>query len=192
MKFAVVATALLALAGSAVAARMDIVEGNPSSPLKVFIYDDLQCSDCATFRIMLDEKILPKYGSRVAFVHRDFPLGKHDWARQAALAGRWVYEQNQPDGITFRREILAEQNNINAQNLKSWLQEFARRNQLDQKGIISALDDARLNSLVDQDRQGGLARGVKATPTVFVGGVSFAETIIYEDLARAIDEALAQ
>ena len=40
----------------------------------------------AAFRRMLDEKLLPKYGDEVAFVHRDFPLAKHAWARQAAAA----------------------------------------------------------------------------------------------------------
>ena len=37
-----------------------------------------------------------------------------------------------------------------------------------------------------------MARGVERTPTVYVGGVAFVETIIYEDLARALDEALAK
>jgi protein-disulfide isomerase len=179
------------MAQMAAAARMDIVEGNAASPIKVLIYEDLQCSDCAVFRTLLDEKLLPKYGSRVAFVHRDFPLGKHDWARPAAIAGRWVYEQDSELGITFRREILSELNNINARTLKPWLVEFASRNKLDQRGIVASLDDPRLNSLIDQERQGATARGVKATPTVYVGGVAFVETILYEDLARALDEALA-
>jgi protein-disulfide isomerase len=191
MRFAVVSVALIALAQIATAARMDIVEGNPASAVKVLIYEDLQCSDCATFRAMLDEKLLPKYGTRVAFVHRDFPLGKHDWARPAAIAARWVYEQDSERGITFRREILSELNSINARSLKSWLVEFASRNRLDQGGIVAALDDPRLNSLIDQERQGATARGVKSTPTVYVGGVSFVETILYDDLARVIDEALA-
>jgi protein-disulfide isomerase len=192
MKYAVAAAALLAIAGSAFAARTDIVEGNPSSTVKVLIYEDLQCPDCATFRTTLDEKLLPKYGSRVAFIHRDFPLGKHDWARPAALAARWVYEQSPRLGITFRRELLSEQNNITAQSLKPWLLEFASRNKLDQKGILDSLNDPRLNALIDQDRQGAVARGVTNTPTVYVGGVSFVETIIYEDVARAIEEALAK
>jgi protein-disulfide isomerase len=192
MRLAIVAAALLAMAVSAAAARTDIVEGNPSSPVKVLIYEDLQCPDCATFRNTLDEKLLPKYGPRVAFIHRDFPLGKHDWARPAAIAARWVYEQNPQLGITFRREVLAELNNITSQNIKAWLLEFGARNKLDQKGILDSLTDPRLNALVDQDRQGAVARGVTNTPTVYVGGVSFVETIVYEDLARALDQALAK
>jgi len=194
MKIALLALALLSGANAATAAgmRSDIVEGNAGSPVKVLIYEDLQCSDCARFAQMLDEKLVPRYGARVAFIHRDFPLGKHDWALPAAIAARWVYEQNPRLGLVMRRELLAEQNNITAQNLKAWLTEFAARNQLDPKGILDSLADRRLATLVDQDRQGAVGRGLSRTPTAFVGGLPFVENIIYEEIARAIDDALAK
>jgi protein-disulfide isomerase len=186
--------ALLLMGGcvSLSAAPAGVVEGNPASPVKVLIYEDLQCSDCANLSVLLDQKILPRYGSKVAFIHRDFPLGKHDWARPAAIAARWVYEQDRDLGIIFRRELMAEQNSVTSQNLKAWLVEFAARNKLDRKGILDSLNDKRLAALVDQDLQGGVARGVSRTPTVYVGGQPLVETILYEDLARAIDAALAK
>lgn len=191
MKFVTPALLLISAAGVSFGARTDIVEGNPAGAVKVLIYDDLQSSECARFRQMLDDKLLPKYGARVAFVHRDFPLPKHEWAREAAMAERWVGEHSTQLAITFRRELLAEQNNVTQQNLKQWLAEFAARNRLDQNGIVGALNDQRLGTLVDQDRQAAVARGVTKTPTAYVGGVAFVENIIYEDLARAIDEAMA-
>jgi protein-disulfide isomerase len=182
----------LAMAVSMSAAPEGAVEGNPGGPVRVLIYEDLQCGDCARFEVQLEEKLLPRYGSKVAFIHRDFPLGKHDWARPAAMAARWVWEQNSRLGLAIRREMMSEQNNINAQNLKLWLTEFATRNGLNSTGIIEALNDKRIAAEVDQDLQGGTARGVAHTPTVYVGGQAFVETIVYEDLARAIDEALAK
>ena len=172
--------------------RKDIVEGNPASPVKVTIYEDLQCADCQNFRTLLDEKILPKYGVRVAFVHRDFPLGKHEWARAAAVAARWVYEQNPRLGIVFRREIMSEQTHLTTDSLKPWLIQFARRNNLSEEAITAALTDQRLLSLVDQDLMGGVARGVAHTPTVYIGNQSLVETILYDDLARLLDNALAR
>lgn len=183
---------MLAASHPAFASHNDVMEGNPASTVKVLIYEDLQCSDCARLRILLDEKILPRYGSRVAFVHRDFPLGKHDWAVPAAIAARWVYEQSSELGIIVRREMLAEQDGITSHNLKQWLIDFANRNHLDPKGIVDSLSDQRLAALVDQDRQSAVARGISRAPTVFVGGQSFVETIIYDDLARALDVALAR
>jgi protein-disulfide isomerase len=145
--------ALLLMGGcvSLSAAPAGVVEGNPASPVKVLIYEDLQCSDCANLSVLLDQKILPRYGSKVAFIHRDFPLGKHDWARPAAIAARWVYEQDRDLGIIFRRELMAEQNSVTSQNLKAWLVEFAARNKLDRKGILDSLNDKRLAALVDQE-----------------------------------------
>jgi protein-disulfide isomerase len=193
MRIAAAALVLMAAVGPcAFASRNDVVEGNPASSVKVLIYEDLQCSDCARFRVMMDQKILPKYGTKVAFIHRDFPLGKHDWAVPAAVAARWVNEQSGDLGIIIRREILAEQDAITAQNLKDWLIDFAYRNHLDPKGIVASLSDQRLITVVDQDRHSAVARGVSRVPSVFVGGVPFAETIIFEDLARAIDDAIAK
>jgi protein-disulfide isomerase len=188
------AVAILLLAGgvSMRAARNDVVEGNAASPVKVIIYEDLQCGDCLSFRALLDQKILPKYESRVAFIHRDLPLGKHDWARQAAIAARWVYERDPQLGITFRREIMSEQEHISASSLTPWLVEFAARNHLDQKGILDSLTDARMTFLVEQDYLGAVARGITHTPTVYVGNQAIVETITYDDLARLIDVELAR
>ena len=70
------------------AASERLVEGKAGSDVRVLIYEDLQCSDCAAFRKMLDENLLPRYAGSVAFEHRDFPLAKHAWARKAAVASR--------------------------------------------------------------------------------------------------------
>jgi protein-disulfide isomerase len=182
--------ATMASGMSLAAGRNEVVEGNAHSSVRVVIYEDLQCADCARLRAMIDEKLIPQYGARVAFIHRDFPLGKHVWARQAAIAGRWVAEQDPEAGICFRREILAELNSITAQTLRPWLTEFAARYKLDQKGIVDALKDPRLATLVDQDLASGVARSVARVPTVFLGNQAFSETIIEDDLVRALNEAL--
>ena len=173
------------------AATHDVVEGNPDSPVKVTIYSDLQCDYCQTLRTMLDEKLLPRYGKQVAFIHRDLPLGRHDWARPAAMVARWIYEQNPHLSIVFRRELLDEQEHITPASLKSWVLQFAIRNQLSETGIIAAMTAPRLSLIVDQDVQMAAARGIKKIPTVSVDGHSFAETIIYDDVARVLDQALA-
>ncbi|MDE3198161.1 MAG: DsbA family protein [Acidobacteriota bacterium] len=187
----------LALAGltlwaGTAAVRTELVEGNPVSPVRVVIYTDLQESDCLRLRSILDDKLLPKYGKRVAFVHRDFPLSRHDWARQAAIAARWVVGQDPYLALVFRREILSEQQHLTAATLRPWLTEFAVRNKLDPQGIVAALSDRRLGSLVDQEYQGALARGVTTAPTIIIGNQKFTDTILYEDIARALDIELGR
>jgi len=193
MKFFAACLALLfAASGAALGSRHDIVEGNPASTVRVIIYEDLQSGRGAQFQQMLEQRLLPRYRTRVAFIHRDFVLGRHDWALQAAVAARWVWEQSNQLGVFVRREILAEHDSITSRSLKDWLIDYARRNNLDPKGIVDSLSDPRIGALVDQDQQAAAARGVTKVPTVYIGGQAFVENIIYDDLARAIDEALAK
>ena len=158
----------------------------------MIIYEDMQSGRGQQFQQMLEQKLLPKYRDRVLFVHRDFPQGRHDWALPAALAARWVFTQSSQLGVFVRREVIAQQNGITAANVKQWFVDYANRNHLDPKAIVDAMSDKQIAALVDQDIQGATARGVTTAPAVYVGGQAFVENIIYDDLARAIDEALAK
>src|SRR5438445_3449083 len=98
--------ALLALTVAA-PAQQPLIEGQTQSTVRVLIYEDLQCSDCADFRRMMDEKILPRYADKAAFIHRDFPLAKHAWARKAAIAARYFSEITPELGLAYRRQTMA-------------------------------------------------------------------------------------
>jgi len=175
----------------AVSAEQPLVEGRAESKVRVLIYEDLQCPDCAVFRRMMDEKILPRYAERVAFVHRDFPLAKHAWARKAAIAARYFSEVKPELGLAYRRHIMATIQETRADNFSDKLSAFARDNGVDPAHAIAALDDERLAALVERDFQDGVARGVAKTPTVFVSGKPFIEHFSFEDISQSIEDALA-
>jgi protein-disulfide isomerase len=172
-------------------AQQPLVEGLAESKVRVLIYEDLQCPDCAVFRRMMDDKILPRYATRVAFVHRDFPLAKHAWARRAAIAARYFGDRKPGLGLTYRRQIMATMKEITPDNFNSRLSQFAKDNGLDPARVLAALDDARLAALVERDFQDGVARGVVHTPTVFVNGSPFIEHFSFEEISQALDDALA-
>jgi protein-disulfide isomerase len=172
-------------------AQRSLVEGLAESKVRVLIYEDLQCPDCAAFRRMMDEEILPRYAARVAFVHRDFPLAKHAWARQAAVASRYFAELKPEIGLAYRRHTLATIRETTPENFKDRLAQFARDNGADPGPALAALDDPKLASLVERDFQDGVARGVVHTPTVFVNGKPFVEHFSAEEVLAAIDDALA-
>jgi protein-disulfide isomerase len=179
------------LALTAGLAQQPMVEGFAESKVRVLIYEDLQCPDCADFRRMMDEKILPHYGGRVAFVHRDFPLAKHTWARKAAIAARYFGERKPELGLAYRRHVMASIKETTPENFDSRLSQFARDKGLDPASALAALHDARLAGLVERDFQDGVARGVIHTPTVFVNGNAFIERFSFEKIAEALDDALA-
>ncbi len=167
-----------------------LVEGAPSSMVRVVAYEDLQCSDCAAFRRMLDDKLLPAYKDKVAFEHRDFPLARHAWARKAAIAARFFEETSPEVAVEFRRHMLANIKQTTPDNFKDRLAEFAKQHGIDPAKATAALDEPRFNELVEKDYQDGVARGVSKTPTVFVNGRPFVETFTFEEISKAIEEEL--
>ena len=134
----------------------NLVEGNAKSPVRVVIYEDLQCPDCRDFRQMMDEKLLPKYAEQVAFEHRDFPLAKHAWAREAAHAARFFELQNPKLGIEFRRQTMAKIKEIKPDTLGNFVAEFARKYAVDAVRAVEAMKDASLAAAVEQDFQEGV------------------------------------
>jgi len=168
-----------------------LVEGSPQSPVRVVIYEDLQCPDAAHFRVMLDQELLPRYAATVRFEHHDFPLAKHTWARRAAIAARF-FEEYQPGlGLAYRKYSMANLREIHSYNFNDRLSQFAQDHGVDPAKVVAALDDPRLAALVEEDFEEGVARGIARTPTVLVNGRPFVEKFPVEDVAKAIDAELA-
>ena len=164
-----------------------LTEGDPESPVRVITYEDLQCKDCAWFRRKLDDVILPEFGGHVAFEHRDFPLVKHEWAREAAMAARHFSTVGYGTAIAFRRTILSEISIITKESLPEWVRDFATDYGADPEAAEAALTDARLEAVIDADVASGKERGIEKTPTVIVGNQSFVEWIQIEELSKAIE-----
>ena len=181
----------LFLAGGLLAQK-PIVEGRADSTVRAVIYEDLQCPDCAAFCRMMDEKLLPEYGGKVAFVYRDFPLAKHAWARRAAIAARFFTDRKPELGLEYRRYTMAGQEATNDANFNMRLADFAKAHDIEPDAAVAALSNARYAEVVEQDYQDGVSRGVVHTPTVFVNGKPFVETFTFEEISKGIDQALAE
>lgn len=178
------------LAMGTLTAAQHPVEGAPQSPVRVLIFEDLQCPDCADFRAMMDEKLLPKYSGTVTFEHRDFPLAKHAWARKAAIAARFFGEQSPELGIDYRRYCFSNLQTSTPENFSDRLTAFAKEHKLDPALALASLEDKRLATIVEDDFQDGIARGIARTPTALVNGRPFIETIVFEEISKALDEEL--
>jgi protein-disulfide isomerase len=183
---------LAALVSGVAVFAQGLVEGHPGSPVKAVIYEDLACPDCANFRIMLDKQILPKYGDKVEFVHKDFPLAKHPWSRNAAIAARFFFEKSPQLGLEYRKWCLANIARTKVETFNDRLSEFATAHGIKPEEAIAAQSDKRLADLVEKDFQEAVARGLIHTPTVLVNGAPFIEHFTFEEISKGIDDALAQ
>lgn len=181
--------AALAFAVTSFGASKPLVEGNPQSTVRVIIYEDLQCPDCATFRVMLDQQILPKYGGKAAFEHRDFPLPKHKWARPAAIAARHFQAIKPELAIEWRRYAMAHLREITPETFNQVLAAWAKEHGADPTKAVAALEDKDLAAAVEEDYQEGVASGIAHTPTVVVDGEPFVETFTFEQIAQSLNKA---
>lgn len=175
-------------------AESRLIEGQAASPVRVVVYEDLQCSDCAVFRRMMDDHLLPKFGAQAAFEHRDFPLPKHAWARAAAIAGRHFAAMDPALGVAFRRSTYGKLGVIkDPAQLADHVAAFAKANGKDGAAAVAALTAAGSPhaAAVDEDYREGVARGIAKTPTVFVNGEPFVETFTAEAISKSIAQAIA-
>jgi protein-disulfide isomerase len=183
--------AVLAATAASYAAVTPLVEGNPEGTVRVVIYEDLQCSDCAVFREMMDQQILPKYGGKVTFEHHDFPIPRHKWARQSAIAARYFATIDPKLALEWRRYSLAHLGEITAETFNDKLSAWANTRGLDPSKAVAALGDKDLAAAVEEDYQDGVARGIAHTPTVLVNGESFVETFTFEEISKGLERALS-
>ncbi|MCC6393767.1 MAG: thioredoxin domain-containing protein [Bryobacterales bacterium] len=167
-----------------------LIEGDAGSAVRVIVYEDLQCKDCAWLRRKLDAHLLPAFGNRAGFEYRDFPLPTHAWARRAAMASKHFQRGSAELAIGFRREVLGNLSMVTEETLPAWISAFAARHGQDTAEAGRALDDAALAAAVQSDYQSGIAMGIAKTPTVLVAEVRFVEYVPTEELMAAIRHRL--
>ena len=166
------------------------VEGDPESDIRVVSYEDLQCADCGVWRRMLDERLLPEFGDKAAFVSKDFALPKHSWAELAAMISRRLAVHDSRAAIDFRRYCFMHIAEINLENLPDRAAEFARARGFPPSDAVLAMENDDLRRAVQADYAEGQALGVTHTPTVLAGEARFVEVFGAEEVAAAIRSAL--
>ena len=161
------------------------------SLVTVTVFEDLACGDCADYAQMLDEHLAPKYGRRVLFVQKDFPLEKHEWAYAAAVAARYLSSRSPAAAHRFRRYCMHERHQISTASLARHFRNFARDAGIDVPSFPEVEGDKSSRAAVEKDLAEGRELGVEKTPTVFAGEAVLIELFELEEITAAIETALA-
>jgi protein-disulfide isomerase len=162
------------------------VEGDPEAGVRVVSFEDLQCRDCAVWRRMLDETLLPAFPAGVAFVTKDFPLPKHNWAEFAAMISRRLAVHDSRAAVDFRRYCFTHIADINLENLPDRAAEFALARGFPPSDAVLAMQSDDLRGAVEADRAEGRRLGLTHTPTVLVGERRFEEVFGAGEVEAAI------
>ncbi|HVO29659.1 MAG TPA: DsbA family protein [bacterium] len=146
----------------------DPAKGGPvNAPVTVIEFSDFQCPACRQAFQHLDE-VLGKYGDKVHFVYRDYPLtGKHPNAFPAAIAANCVRTLGGDDKYwQFNTKLFQNQGALGPDDLKKYATDL----KVDGGKYSACLTDPKMADEVKKDMEAGDAAGVNSTPTFFVNG----------------------
>ena len=179
--------------------------GDESAPVLIVGFDDLECPFCARLHEAIFPALTTRYGDKVRFVYKDYPLTEiHPWALRAAIDTNCLGSESSPgywadvDAIHARAgEIGTDPKDPKATKTLARASE-----QLDaitrEQATAQKVDMAKLNAcLAKQDptqvnasREVGQVFNLESTPTLFVNGAKIDGAVSMEFLFAVIDQAL--
>jgi protein-disulfide isomerase len=191
-------------------------EGRPSrggpdtAPVLIVGFDDLECPYCARLHTAIFPAIVSRYGDKVHFVYKDFPLpaDMHPWAMRAAVdvncvaaqspAGYW----NMVDYIHAHASEIGNAAPVAGSDAPGQKTLDLATSQLDKlargQGEFQKLDMTKLNAcLENQDTTAikastkvGESLNVDSTPSLFINGDKIDGAVPLEFIFGVIDNAL--
>lgn len=178
--------------------------GPADAPVLIVGFDDLECPYCARLHDSLFPTLTQRYGDKVHFVYKDFPLDQHPWAMHAAVDVNCLGAQSPQGYWNLVDYIHAHASDIGADpgdpkadktlpRAEQQLDALTRSQGETQKANMPKLD-ACLNkqdtSAVEASRKIGDSLGIESTPTLFINGVKLEGAVPLDFLFAEIDDAL--
>lgn len=165
--------------------------GPENAPVVVVLFSDFQCPYCRSQAQAIRSNLTAAYPTQVRLVFHDFPLEQiHPWARQAAIAGRCIFQQSAGAFWEYHDWIFAQQAQITPQNLNDKVMEFSRGRPLDGLLLSRCLQTRATEAEVERSIQEGRSLNVDATPTLFVNGRRISQQVTWQQLKGLIDNEL--
>jgi protein-disulfide isomerase len=170
----------------------DHVTGDPNAAVTLTEYSDFQCPACGAFYPVLKE-VLTKYGDKIRFEYKHYPLPMHPYAPQAAMAAEAAGQQGKffemADKLFMNQKVWTE-----SPTPQSFFVQYAGELGLDQKKFATQMNASVLRDHINANKDEASKMGLTGTPTFFLNGQKM-EIASYEDfvkqVAAAVDPAAA-
>jgi protein-disulfide isomerase len=166
-------------------------QGPANAPVTLVEYSDLECPVCAHLHEQLETDVIPKYGSKLRVVFKEFPLVTiHDWALTGAIAAQCIYQMDSSKYVEFRTAVYKNQDRITGERARDMLLHFAAEAGIDSLKLAACIDSQGSLSRVEANTHEGEALGVGQTPTSFINGRTLIGAPPSAEIYKLIDEAL--
>lgn len=163
-------------------------KGRGDAPVTIIEFSDFECPFCLTFQKETLLKIEEKYGDKVRFAYKHFPLTDvHPHAMDAALASSCAYFMGGNDAFFAYHDVLFSRINEwknNTPKVASLSLQF------DEKKFSACMQSDGAKRWVNKDIEDGKKLGVERVPTFFINGRKVAGAQPIEYFSKIIDEEL--
>jgi len=113
--------------------------GPASARVTIIEFADFECPYCARAFGEIETLVNTTYKNKVRLIWKNFPLGVHAWAQQAAIAAECARQQNPSAFWTFASSFYRDQNDITPQNLRAHVDQYASAAGLDGKALNACI-----------------------------------------------------
>jgi len=164
----------------------DHVQGPESTEVTLVEYGDYECPHCAHAYPMV-KRIQKRFGDRLRFVFRNFPLTQaHPQAEAAAETAEFAATHGK---FWEMHDLLFENQTRLGREL---FLELAGKLELSIPAFSQVLEDRRFETRVQADFSGGVRSGVNGTPTFFINGIRNDGPSEFMELLLAVDAAMEE
>ena len=126
------------------------------------------------------------------YVRYDLPLSGHNWAFGAALAGRAVHRQKPELFWEYKKQVYANQGNLNPFSFWDWARGFASDHELDLAKYDADLASAEIKNEILNAAGTALTNDIRATPSYLINGSLVDAGADGKPLADYVDKLLAK
>ena len=165
----------------------DISYGPENPELTVVEYSDFQCPFCAEYAKWMTQ-LRAKYGDRVRFVFRNYPLADHEWAQFAAQV---AYAASLQGKFWEMHDLLFERQDewASSSDPRPLFDSYAESLGLDLDQFHADADAQSTLDFIKQQATAGKEAGVTHTPWFVIGDESVLPRSL-EEFDKAIQERL--
>jgi protein-disulfide isomerase len=162
----------------------DHIQGNEQAPLTLVEYGDYECPYCG-MAYPIVKRLQKHFGNRLRFVFRNFPLiDSHPHAGIAAMTAEFAASKGK---FWEMHDLLYEnQQHLDLSNLTS----YAETLNLSGAELQIAIKNEIFAEKIQNDFTSGVRSGVNGTPSFFINNIRFNDSFEYENLLRALNDAL--
>ncbi len=159
--------------------------GKTNAAVTVIEFSDFQCPFCSRAADTITE-LKKKYGSKVRFAFKHFPLPMHNNAKPASEASMCVNEQSTDKFWKYHDKLFKNQDKLDSASLEKYAKEIGA----DLKKYTDCMSAKKYKTAVEKDLEYGEKIGVRSTPTFFVNGQLLSGALPLDSFSDLIEEEL--